>query len=120
MKLTMYHNPRCSKSRQTLEILKQKGHEPTLITYLDTPPAAATTLQLADMLGIRVAEMMRTGESDYKEATDLPATDDDAALAAWLEAHPKVLQRPIVVDQANGRAVIGRPPENVLELIGDD
>ena len=120
MKLTMYHNPRCSKSRQTLEILQQKGHEPTLIRYLEEPPAAATTLQLAKMLGVGVAEMMRTGESDYKDATDLPEIDDDAELAAWLEKHPKVLQRPIVVDQTSGRAVIGRPPENVLELIGDD
>lgn len=120
MKLTMYHNPRCSKSRQTLEIIRERGHEPTLVLYLQEPPAAATTLKLAELLGVSVAELMRTGESDYKEATDLPGAEDDAALAAWLEAHPKVLQRPIVVDDSSGRAVIGRPPENVLELLDND
>lgn len=118
MAVTIYHNPRCSKSRKTLELLKENGVEPTIVEYLATPPDAAAVRRLATMLGLRVADLLRTGEAAFREASDLPALDDDPALAAWLERHPIVLQRPIVVDAGSGRAVIGRPPENVLELIG--
>ena len=72
------------------------------------------------MLGVGVAELLRTGEDDYKNADDLPAEGDDAALAKWLEAHPRVLQRPIVVDEERGVGVVGRPPENVLSLFERD
>ena len=68
--------------------------------------------------GVRVADLLRRGEEEFKQADDLPDLDDDAALAAWLERHPKVIERPIVVDEAGKRAVVGRPPENVLELVG--
>ncbi len=118
MSITIYHNPRCSKSRKTLELLQQSGVQPTIVEYLKTPPGADETLRHASLLGMRVADLLRRGEDEFKQAGDLPDLDDDAALAAWLEAHPKVIERPIVVDEQNTKAVIGRPPENVLELIG--
>jgi arsenate reductase len=117
MSITIYHNPRCSKSRKTLELLQESGIAPTIVEYLNTPPGAATTLRHAHLIGIPVADLLRRGEAEFKEAADLPDLDDDAALAAWLEDHPKVIERPIVVDEHNNKAVIGRPPENVLELI---
>jgi arsenate reductase len=117
MSLRIYHNPRCSKSRKTLEIIKESGVEPGIVLYLEDTPAAAEILDLADKLGKPVADLLRRGESAFKEATDLPDLSNDAALAAWVEAHPIVLERPIVVDTASGKAVIGRPPENVRELL---
>ena len=118
MSITIYHNPRCSKSRKTLQLLEDSGVSPRIVEYLANPPSAATTLRHATLLGLPVADLLRRGEAEFKEATDLPDLNDDAALASWLEAHPKVVERPIVVDEANGKAVIGRPPENVLDLIG--
>ncbi|MEJ2128974.1 MAG: arsenate reductase (glutaredoxin) [Woeseiaceae bacterium] len=118
MSITIYHNPRCSKSRKTLELLEQSGAQPTIVEYLKTPPTADTTMRHAKLLGVRVADLLRRGEEEFKQANDLPDLDDDAALAAWLETHPKVIERPIVVDEANDKAVIGRPPESVLELVG--
>jgi len=117
MKITIYHNPQCSKSRKTLAIIRGSGVEPGIIEYLTYAPTAATVLELSGMLGIPVARLLRRGETTFKNATDLPALDDDAALAAWLEQNPKVLERPIVVDEDSAAAVIGRPPENVLELL---
>jgi len=118
MSITIYHNPRCSKSRKTLELLTEAGITPTIVEYLNTPPSAAVTLRLASQLGVPVRDLLRRGETEFKEAADLPDLDDDAALAAWLELHPKVIERPIVVDESGGRAILGRPPENVHELIG--
>lgn len=117
MSITIYHNPRCSKSRKTLEILENAGVSPTVVEYLGTPPSADTTLRNARLMGVRVADLLRRGEDEFKNAADLPDLDDDAALAAWLERNPRVIERPIVVNEATDRAVIGRPPENVLELI---
>jgi len=117
MNITIYHNPRCSKSRKTLEILREAGIEPEIVAYLDTPPDAKGIQTLAKQLGIPVNGLLRRGESEFREATDLPPLDDDAALAAWLTRHPRVIERPVVVDAASGRAVIGRPPESVNELI---
>lgn len=117
MSITIYHNPRCSKSRKTLELLVDAGITPTIVEYLNTPPSAAATLRLASLLGIAVKDLLRRGEIEFKEATDLPELDDDDALAAWLEAHPKVIERPIVVDDEGAKAVLGRPPENVLALV---
>ena len=118
MAMTIYHNPRCSKSRKTLEILQNRGVEPTIVEYLKTPPAAATIVKLAEQLQLTVADLVRTGETEFRQATDLPSLDDAAALAAWIARNPKVLQRPIVVDSDTGRAVLGRPPENAIELLG--
>ena len=115
--LTIYHNPRCSKSRATLGIIEEAGVTPDIVAYLDTPPSGARIVELAGMIGIPVRDLLRRGESDFKEAMDLPDLDDDVALAEWLSNHPRVIERPIVVDSASGRAVIGRPPENVTELL---
>jgi arsenate reductase len=117
MELTIYHNPRCSKSRKTLQLIKDSGFEPSIVLYLDTPPAADDILEVADRLGTPVAGLLRRNENEFSEARDLPDLDDDALLASWLSAHPIVLERPIVVDRHSRRAVIGRPPENVLELL---
>ena len=117
MSLKIYHNPRGSKSRNTLQIIQNAGVEPTIVRYLDEAPSAAEILDLAQMLGGTVADLLRRGEAEFKSATDLPDLADDPALAAWVEAHPKVLERPIVVDTASGRAIMGRPPENVNQLL---
>ncbi|MEM8815253.1 MAG: arsenate reductase (glutaredoxin) [Pseudomonadota bacterium] len=117
MQITIYHNPRCSKSRKTLELIHAAGISPQTVAYLDKPPSGGRLVELAQMLGIPVRQMLRRGEAEFREATDLPGLDDDAALADWLSRNPRVLERPIVVDERGRRAVIGRPPENVLELI---
>ena len=117
MALTIYHNPRCSKSRKTLEIIRDAGVEPNIVLYLEETPSSARIVDVAGRLGMRVADLLRRGESEFKEADDLPDLEDDRALAEWIEAHPKVLERPIVLDDDSGRAVIGRPPENVAALL---
>ena len=115
--LTIYHNPRCSKSRQTLQLLQESGFEPTIVEYLKETPDADRIVRMAGLLDVPVAALLRRGEDQYKNATDLPDIADNAALAAWIASNPKTLERPIVVDDENGRAVVGRPPENVLKLI---
>lgn len=115
--LTIYHNPRCSKSRQTLEIITESGIVPAIVEYLQNPPDAERIRHMAGLLGIPVSALLRRGEDDFKNATDLPDLDDDAALADWIMQNPRVLERPIVIDDARERAVVGRPPENVRELI---
>ena len=117
MSITIYHNPRCSKSRNSLALLTDAGVEPVVVEYLKTPPDAERIRELAALVGIPVAGLLRRGESEFKEAVDLPDLADDAALAAWLARHPKVIERPIVVNDAGDKAVIGRPPENVLGLV---
>lgn len=117
MALTIYHNPRCSKSRETLKIINEAGIEPTIVQYLQETPAAAEIVAIAGKLQLSVADLLRRGESEFKNADDLPSLDDDNALAKWVVAHPTVLQRPIVIDDSSGKAVIGRPPENVQDLL---
>ena len=117
MSLQIYHNPRCSKSRKTLEIIREAGIEPGIVLYLEDTPGAAEILDIAGKLGKSVADLLRRGESAFKDATDLPDLSNDAALATWVAAHPIVLERPIVVDTSSGKAVLGRPPENVRELL---
>lgn len=117
MSLTIYHNPRCSKSRKTLELIQEAGVSPNIVDYLSEPPSAARILQLSELLGLTVQELLRRNEADFKDAADLPDLDDNAALAAWVANHPKVLERPIVVDDGANRAVMGRPPENVRNLL---
>lgn len=118
MKLTIYHNPRCSKSRKTLEIIREHGIEPTIVEYLNDPPTAAAMLELAERLDLPLAGLLRKGEDEWQADREHLDVDDDAALAVWLHEHPRVLERPIVIDVDSGRAVIGRPPENVHELLG--
>lgn len=114
MKPRIYHNPRCSKSRATLELLQSRGIEPEIIEYLKTPPATEALKELLDKLGLEPKDIVRTGEAAFKEADiDLSIADDDAILSLIAE-QPKVLQRPIVETEREAR--IGRPPEQVLEL----
>ena len=118
MEITIFHNPRCSKSRKTLELLQQHGIRPAIRRYLEEPPSADELIGLAGSLGMPLNQVLRRGEDEFREAEASLDLDDDRALAAWLADHPRVLERPIVVDAASGRAVLGRPPENVLALIG--
>ena len=116
MKVTIYHNPRCSKSRQTLQILHDKGIEPEIIKYLDTPPDRTTLEMILQQLNKQPRELMRKGEAVYKEnKLDEPALSRDELIAAML-TYPILIERPIVVvdDQ---RVAMGRPPENVLLII---
>ena len=115
--LTIYHNPRCSKSRKTLQLLQESGVEPTIVEYLKETPDADRIVRMAGLLDVPVSALLRRGEDEYKNATDLPDIADNAALAAWIASNPKTLERPIVVDDDNDRAVVGRPPENVLTLV---
>lgn len=116
MSVVIYHNPRCSKSRQTLALLEEKGISPEVIKYLDQAPSEATLKQLFSQLGFSdVRDMMRTKEALYKDL-DLanPALTDDELFAA-MATNPKLIERPIVV--ANNKARHGRPPEQVLEIL---
>ncbi len=115
MAITIYHNPRCSKSRKTLEIIQAAGVEPEIVLYLKNTPTAEAIVALAGKLGVPLADLLRRGEAEFKDAADLPDLGDDSALAAWLVDHPIVLERPIVV--RGDKAVVGRPPENVAELL---
>ncbi|QGU16252.1 arsenate reductase (glutaredoxin) [Leclercia sp. 119287] len=114
--VTIYHNPRCSKSRETLTLLKTNGVEPQVVLYLDTPPDADTVRTLLGQLGMASArELMRQKEELYKElGLADSALGEDALIQAMVD-NPKLIERPIVV--ANGKARIGRPPEQVLEIV---
>lgn len=115
MTVTIYHNPRCSKSRATLELLQSHGIEPDIIRYLENPPDADTLKGLLAMLGRSARELLRRGEAEYRElGLDAPELDEAAIIAAMV-SHPKLIERPIVV--ANGKAAIGRPPESVLGIL---
>ena len=117
MAVTIYHNPRCSKSRMTLELITESGAAHNVVPYLDNAPDGATIITLAEKLGLRVSSLLRRREKDFKEAINIPNLADDSALAEWLSLHPIVIERPIVVDQESGKAVIGRPPENELPFL---
>ncbi len=115
MQPTLYHNPRCSKSRQTLELLKEQGHDPQVVEYLKTPPDRATLERILDWLGLEPRDLMRKNEPEYRENNlDDQSLGRDALIEAML-AHPKLIERPIVV--TDGKAAIGRPPEQVLEIL---
>jgi arsenate reductase len=112
---TIYHNPRCSKSRQTLALLTEQGVTPDINLYLETAPAAGEINQLLGQLGIGARDLLRKGEAVYKEAGLADTSLSEAQLVAAMAAHPQLIERPIVVRGA--RAVLGRPPENVLDLL---
>ena len=115
MSITMYHNPRCSKSRQTLTLLRDKGIEPKIVEYLKTPPDAATLEHLLDMLGLEPRDLMRRKEKEYKENELADPELSRNALIAAMVAHPKLIERPIVVK--DDKAALGRPPEAVLDIL---
>jgi arsenate reductase (glutaredoxin) len=118
MTITIYHNPSCSKSRKTLELIRDHGIEPRIVEYLKAPPDAATILKIANLLQVPVANLVRHSGSDAPPGRADAVLDDNAA-AEWLAAHPKLLQRPLVVDEEKNAAVVGRPPEAVLGLLAD-
>ncbi|MGD8932247.1 MAG: arsenate reductase (glutaredoxin) [Chromatiales bacterium] len=115
MSVEIYHNPRCSKSRQALQLLKDHGVEPDVVEYLKTPPDRDTLERILNMLGLEPRDLMRKKEKEYKEnnLTD-PNLTRDQLIDAML-AHPKLIERPIVIK--DGKAALGRPPEQVLEII---
>jgi len=112
---TIYHNPRCSKSREALALLRARGVEPQIVAYLETPPDAQTLRGITAMLGCSVGDIMRRGEKIYREAAPHGREMTEAELMDLVARHPIVLERPIVVHA--GRAALGRPPENVLALL---
>ncbi len=113
--VTIYHNPRCSKSRQTLELLQNNDIEPEVVLYLETPPSANTLKELLGKLGISARDLLRKGEDAYKENNLKDPSLSEEALIDAMTRFPKLIERPIVVK--GDKAVLGRPPENVLELI---
>ena len=115
MSVEIYHNPRCSKSRQTLQLLKDQGVEPDVVEYLKTPPDHAALEKILDMLGLEPRQLMQTKEAEYKENNLAdPSLTRDQLIDAMV-AHPKLIERPIVIK--NGKAALGRPPEQVLEIL---
>ena len=115
MTITLWHNPRCSKSLQTLELLRRKGIEPAVREYLKEPPSKAEVETLIGLLGGKAQELIRDGEPEFKRLGRKKAELGNAEIAMAIAAHPVLLQRPIVV--AGKRAAIGRPPEAVLPLL---
>ncbi len=113
MSVTIYHNPRCSKSRATLGLLQDNNAESTVIEYLTNPPGPDELKNILDMLGVTPRELMRAKEAK-EVGLDDPSLDDDALIAGMV-ANPIVIERPIVV--AGGKAKIGRPPEGVLDIL---
>ncbi|WPC29281.1 arsenate reductase (glutaredoxin) [Pseudomonas moraviensis] len=113
--LTLYHNPRCSKSRAALELLEARGLQPTIVRYLETPLNAAQVKALLGKLGISARQMLRSGEEEYKTLNLADASLSEQHLIDAIAAHPKLMERPIL--EAGNKAIIGRPPENVLELL---
>jgi arsenate reductase len=114
MSWTIYHHPRCSKSRETLKLLQDKGIEPTVVEYVKNPPSEKTLCTILDLLGVSATDLIRTKEKVIEEQ-QLDVSTPSKALQAMLD-HPILMERPIVVKD-NQEAVIGRPPQNVLGLL---
>lgn len=113
--MKIYHNPRCSKSRQTLQLLEERHLEPEVVEYLKTPPSMEELERILAMLGLEPRQLMRSKEAEYKElGLDDPSLSRDQLLEAMV-ANPKLIERPIVIN--NGKAAIGRPPETVLDIL---
>lgn len=115
MAVTIYHNPRCSKSRQTLALIEGKGVTPHVVEYLKTPPSREKLQAILDKLGMKPRELMRRGEALYKElGLDDPKLGDDELIAAMVQ-NPILIERPIVL--SGDKACLGRPPENVIDIL---
>jgi arsenate reductase len=113
--LIIFHNPRCSKSRETLKLLEARGLQPRIIEYLRRPPTADELREILQRLGIGARELMRRKEAQYKEAgLDNPELSEEALIEA-IAAHPQIMERPVVI--AGNKAALGRPPEKVLEIL---
>lgn len=113
MPLTIYHNPRCSKSRQTLDLLTSKGHKPTVVEYLKRPPSVAELTRIIAMLGVTARDILRTAEAN--DAAINPDAMTEKELIEAMARNPAVIERPIVVN--GGRAALGRPPQDVLKIL---
>ncbi|CAE6905212.1 putative oxidoreductase YfgD [Pseudomonas marincola] len=113
--LTLYHNPRCSKSRSALQILEERGLTPTIVRYLETPPSADELTALLRKLDMPARSLLRTGEEEYKALNLADATLTEQQLIDAMAANPKLIERPILI--AGDRAIVGRPPERVLEIL---
>jgi len=112
--MKIWHNNRCSKSRCTLSILEEKGANFDVVNYLENPPTKSELKEVLKMLGIKAQDLIRKSEEAYKSNYKGKELDEDTWISAMVE-HPKLIERPIVIN--NGKAVIGRPPENVLDII---
>ena len=115
MSVKIYHNPRCSKSRQTLELIKGKGIEPVVIEYLNEAPSADELTRVLAMLGKAPRDIIRKGEAVYKELGLKDTSINDDALIAAMVANPILIERPIVIN--GDKAALGRPPEDVLDIL---
>ena len=113
--VTIWHNPRCGKSRDAAKLLEEKGIDAEVVKYLDTPPTKEELVEVLNMLGISARELMRTKETIYKELNLKEETDEDKLIEAMVE-NPKLIERPIVIK--DGKAAIGRPIENIIDLLG--
>lgn len=113
--MTLYHNPRCSKSRSALQLLEERGLNPAIVRYLETPLSAAQLQDLLGKLGIPARQLLRSGEDEYKSLGLSDPNLTDAQLIEAMAAQPKLIERPILV--VGEKAVIGRPPENILEIL---
>ena len=111
----IYHNPRCSKSRQTLQLLREEGIEPTIVEYLKTPLAKEQLRNISQLLGLRPKDFVRKIEKDFKDSDLSKYLEDDNKILEAMALFPKIIERPIVV--LGREAVIGRPPENVQKLL---
>ena len=113
--VTIYFNPKCSKSRLSLELLEQQGQHTEIIEYLSTPPDAATLAAILDMLGMQPRDLMRKHEKEYAKAgLDNPGLTREQLINAMIE-HPRLIERPIVIK--DGKAILGRPPERILDML---
>jgi arsenate reductase len=113
--VTIWHNPRCSKSRSAVALLEEKGVDAEVMKYLDTPPSKEELVEMLKMLGISARELMRTKETIYKELNLKDENNEDKLIEAMVD-NPKLIERPIVIK--DGKAAIGRPIENIVELLG--
>lgn len=111
---TIYHNPRCSKSRAALDLLQERGIAPKVIEYLKTPPSVAELKSILKYLGLKPIDLVRKGESEYAERVQGKNLTDAQLVAAMVD-NPILIERPIVI--RGDRAVVGRPPENILQLL---
>ena len=114
MCITMYHNPRWKKSRKTLQLLRDNGHEPNIIEYIKNPPNIKELSEICNVLQLRPSDIIRKGEKEYKEL-NISKLHRDKDLIEEIVKHPKLMERPIVIKGEKG--IIGRPPENVLKLL---
>ena len=114
MSVTIWHNPRCSKSRATLKLLQERGFEPKIRLYQENPPDVSELRSALELLGISALDLVRKGETEFRMSGLSNASSNDDIIAAMV-ASPKLIERPVVF--ANGKARIGRPPEDVLEIV---